>query len=218
MDISRSKVSLKMNKLTTFYIVRHAETEYNTKQLAQGHLDSPLTERGINGARARAEKLRDIEFDLIFSSDLLRAKRTAEIIKLERQLEVKTTEMLRERYYGPFEGKPGHLLSEFREFLVKLKEAGVDISKNSPVESDESLVTRLLNFIRETSYAYPGKNILAVTHGGVIRIFLMHLGYKSLTRKAVENTGYVKIETDGVEFFVREAVGIELDNRVRNVI
>src|SRR3989344_5835107 len=93
-------------KLTTFYIVRHGQTEWNTKGLLQGHGDSPLTYLGVKQAEQIRDELKSIHFDAIFSSDLLRAKRTAEIVALERKIAVKTTQALRERDFGHFEGKP----------------------------------------------------------------------------------------------------------------
>ena len=62
--------------MTTIYIVRHGETKWNVKQLMQGHKDSPLTEKGIEQAEEIKKELKNIHFYRIFSSDLLRAKRT----------------------------------------------------------------------------------------------------------------------------------------------
>ena len=89
-----------MNNLTTIYIVRHGETNQNVKRIIEGHGDTPLNENGEMQAKLISEKLRHVQFDLAFSSDLLRAKRTAEIIALEHNLLVETTRLLRERYYG----------------------------------------------------------------------------------------------------------------------
>ncbi len=60
-----------MNKLTTFYLVRHGETEYNVKGIIQGQSDSPLTRKGIDETKKLAKNLKGIKFDYIFSSDLL---------------------------------------------------------------------------------------------------------------------------------------------------
>ena len=84
------------NLTSTIYLVRHGETEWNTEGRLQGQKDSFLTAKGEKQAAQTAEKLKGVKFDAIFSSDLLRAKRTAEIIKLERQLEINTTKALRE--------------------------------------------------------------------------------------------------------------------------
>ncbi|MBI2630816.1 histidine phosphatase family protein [Candidatus Nomurabacteria bacterium] len=53
----------------TLYLVRHGETEWNVKKITQGQSESTLTENGIRQAEETAEKLKDIKFDAIFSSD-----------------------------------------------------------------------------------------------------------------------------------------------------
>ena len=92
-------------KFCRFYIVRHGETEWNTKKIMQGHLDSPLTENGINQAANLANELKEIEFIKVISSDLMRAYRTAKIIAVDKDIAVTSTELLREINLGPFTGK-----------------------------------------------------------------------------------------------------------------
>lgn len=200
-----------MNNLTTFYIVRHGETEFNRKKLIQGHIDSPLTEEGIAKIKEVAERFRDTHFDLAFSSDLLRAKRTAEIIRLERKLEIKTTEILRERFFGKYEGKDFQTVKEYDALKDHLTDQEKFVFTDGNVESDESIVTRLLTFIRETAITHPGKSVLVATHGSVVRILLIHLGYgtyKSLNHGAIDNVAWIKLETDGVDFFIKETEGV----------
>ena len=62
------------------YIVRHGITEWNALQKVQGSVDIPLAEEGIRLARLTGEALKDVHFDLCFSSPLQRAKQTAELI------------------------------------------------------------------------------------------------------------------------------------------
>lgn len=196
------------------YLVRHGETDWNTKGIIQGHSDIPLNKVGIKQAKKLAEKLRTVNFDAVFSSDLLRAKRTAEIITMEKKLVVKTTYALRERYFGKYEGKHYSLLhqAEVKKLLSAYKKL---VKKSHPdvdsVETDEQLVNRFIPFIREVAVGYPGKNVLVVTHGGIMRWFLIHLGFadvKTLPPGSIENTAYVKIESDGVDFFIKEMIGI----------
>lgn len=201
-----------MNKLTTFYLVRHGETEYNLKGIAQGHLDSPLTPKGIEDARKLGVKFKDIFFDMIFSSDLLRAKRTAEIISLERNLAVQTTKLLRERHYGKYEGKPYKAVYAYRKLLNKLKTQKNHNKVKDQFEEDESLISRLITFLRETSVAFPGCTILVVTHGGIMRIFLKHMGFTNMPSGSIENLGYYIVETDGVDFFLKNSQGINFKN------
>lgn len=203
------------NNLTTMYIVRHGETEWNTKGLMQGHQDSPLTKNGEDQALQITEELKKIEFDLIFSSDLLRAKRTAEIIAVEKKLAVETTKLLRERYFAEYEGKPYHALKAFNNVFESLTEEKKFKYKEGSIESDEDITTRFITFLRETAITHPGKNILAVTHGGNMRSFLIKIGfgtYKNLNHDAISNTAYIKLLTDGIDFFVKETKGIEIKN------
>ena len=69
-----------------------------------------------------------------------------------------------------------------------------------------SLLQRIFTFLRETAIAYPGKNILVGTHYGVLRTILIHLGVKTheeFENMRMKNGGYIKLDSDGVEFFVK---------------
>ena len=92
-----------MKDFCTIYLVRHGETDWNVKNIIQGQIDIPLNKKGENQALEIANELKDIHFDAIFSSDLSRAKRTAEIIATERKLAVVATKTLREMYFGKFQ-------------------------------------------------------------------------------------------------------------------
>lgn len=205
-----------MNDMTTFYLVRHGQTEWNVKGLIQGTSDSPLTKDGINQAKELAKQLSHVEFDLIFSSDLLRAKKTAEIIVGEKNLAMQTTKLLRERNFGPLEGKSSAYFKEWDEALKMLAvEERYSYRHLDIVESDKDVIERFLIFISELAVRYPGKNILAVTHGGIMRTVLNRLGkLENFARHgAVGNGAYVKILTDGKDIFVKEIVGIKFDDQ-----
>ncbi len=62
------------------YIIRHGQTELNITNVLQGRSNHPLNETGIRQAEEAAERLKDISFDVVYSSPLIRAVRTAEII------------------------------------------------------------------------------------------------------------------------------------------
>lgn len=206
-----------MNHLTTIYIVRHGQTEWNVKRLMQGHGDSPLTPDGIAQAKNRGNDLAHVHFDAVFSSDLLRANRTAKLILLEKQLAIKTAQALRERNYGKYEGKP---YKEYEKDLKNLLEKYKHLSEDEifqqfmgDVETREEAGARFVTFLREIAVGYKGKTVLIVSHGGVIRYFLIHLGLldgKSITFGGINNLGYAVVESDGVDFFVKETVGIEI--------
>ena len=206
-----------MSNKITVYVVRHGETEWNTKKIIQGHKDSPLTELGVNQAKELAKQFKKIKFDLVFSSDLLRAKKTAEIIAAEHNLAVETTKLLRERAFGHLEGQPIMALKAFEEVIEKLSGDKFYTYKSSPdIESNGEIVERIITFLREAAIAHAGKKILVITHGGIIRTFLVKLGVLAY-RDAVwiGNGDYVKLETDGSDFEVKEIKGMERRNGKR---
>lgn len=206
---------MKDKNYCTMYVVRHGETDWNVLDLIQGQTDTMLTKNGEIQAKEAARELGKIHFDAVFSSDLIRARRTAEIISLEKKIAVQTTKLLCERNYGSLQGKSHSTLKEIDKLYDALKEEERFSFKPFPdVESDEEVVGRFITFAREVAVANAGKTILVVAHGGLMRIFLMHLRFANFKKSAVKtisNGGYVKLKTDGVDFFVEETVGIKKD-------
>ncbi len=210
------------NNLTTIYLVRHGESEANAGgdgglNIKYGELGSPLSEKGIKQALSRKASLKDVHFDAVFSSDLLRTVRTAEIITEERELAVKTSDAIREREASKYIKNHTELtrekfLSDLRATLKDLTEKEKMQYKHSEhMESAEEAAVRLITFLREIAVAYPGKTVLVINHGTVMRSFLTHIGwakYDELPTGTIENTGYAVLESDGVDFFVKETHGI----------
>lgn len=203
------------NKNCTLYIVRHGETDWNVKQIIQGHSNSTLTENGKKQIKNLAEKLKHIHFDALFSSDLLRTRQTSEILNIQRKLAIKTTDAIRERFFGRYEGLASEKFHEqVKDLLVEyetLSEENKRKFKYPTSESDDELISRVITYLREISVAYPGKKVLVVSHGGVLKNLLIHLGwatYKSLSTGGVSNGAYIILESDGVDFFVQGTVGI----------
>ena len=84
------------------YIIRHGQTELNSRHVLQGRSDHPLNAAGISQAREAAERLRAVSFSGVFTSPLIRAIRTAEIVV--PGLAPVVDERLIEMDYGPYEG------------------------------------------------------------------------------------------------------------------
>lgn len=200
----------------TIYIVRHGESQDNANGILAGHTDNELTENGKNQARERAEDFKDIKFDAVFSSDLARARQTAEIAKVNKELVVNTKEIIRERYFGEFEGKSvDEYIKLNQEMIEKLKDATEEEKMNfKPYESYESnteISSRMITFLREVAVSFPGQIILIVSHGSIIRSTMMRLGfykYHELPSLSVSNLAYFKIKSDGVDFFLEETKGV----------
>lgn len=149
-----------MNSHITLFLIRHGETEENRLRILQGHLPGTLTPEGIRQARERAEDLANAEvpFDLLLCSDLLRARRTADLIGERLRLAVRPTPLLRERDWGSITGR------RIEEVISTANEA-------PGVESVEAMFSRariLLDVIRND---YPGaQRVLLVSHGLFLRV------------------------------------------------
>ena len=86
------------------YIVRHGETDWNKRHKVQGRTDIPLNDYGRRLARETAEGMKNIRIDLAFTSPLLRAKETAQIILEGRDVPLYDEERLQEISFGRYEG------------------------------------------------------------------------------------------------------------------
>lgn len=214
----------KIIKPCTIYLVRHGETDNNKNKIIQGaQVDAPLNQTGENQAKAVAEKLKKINFTVAFSSDLVRAKRTAEIIALEHNLAVVTKKILRERSLGTLEGLPEAVYYKKLKSLLDQFEVLSDKEKfkfDFPygIEKLDLAVARLITFLREISLAYLGKTVLVVSHGAMIRHFLIHIGFATFRElkwrpgqpPPVENLGTAVLICDGIDFFVKETFNINV--------
>lgn len=147
--------------MTKICLVRHGLTEYNAQRKLQGSSDIPLNSEGESQAKSAREKLKAYDFDLIISSPLIRAYRTAEIINEYHDLEIETMDELKEQYFGPLEGN--HI---------------DDIQEKYPdgifpgAESFESLSNRVAKAIKKIENTYPDKHILLTAHSRTIKSIL----------------------------------------------
>ena len=202
-----------MKNICTLYLIRHGETEWNVKKLLQGHTDIPLNKKGEIQARQLARKFAQTHFDAVFSSDLIRAKRTAEIVTQEKKLAIFTTKALRERNFGQYEGR-SFVQKKISTLIGKLEAETKTIIKE-PFENNEILMMRFSTFLRETAVAYLGKTVLIVSHGGPMRHFLARLDpeyyREELGRVRINNLAYFKIKSDGIDFFLEEASGVNIE-------
>ena len=89
--------------LTRLCLVRHGETAWNAERRLQGHTDIPLNAHGLAQAQATAASLAGERFDAAYSSDLARARQTAEAIAGRCRLTPAFDDRLRERHYGAFQ-------------------------------------------------------------------------------------------------------------------
>ena len=190
-------------------LVRHGQSEWNEKNLFTGWKDPGLTAKGVEEAKSAGIQLRTegFQFDVMFTSDLLRAQKTGEIILKElgvTNLSVVKNQALNERDYGDLSGLNK---DEARE---KWGDEQVHIWRRSfdtPPPGGESLkgtAERVLPYFKKEilPQLLEGKNILIAAHGNSLRSLVMELD--QLTKEQVVKleiaTGdpiYYEIESSG---------------------
>ena len=163
--------------MITLYIVRHGNTTFNARGRLQGQTDSPLTNKGVKDAQAIGKMLRKVHFDAIYSSDLSRARRTAEIIQktLRMHKRIICLKALREIDYGKATGlkkKDAKIV-----FPYYKKKASFVFPKG---ESYQQVKKRVVHVIQSIEKKNQSKTILVVTHAGCIRGLLSEFQKKSL--------------------------------------
>lgn len=197
-----------------FYIIRHGETEWNLKGRIQGQLDSPLTQAAIEETKQKRTQLPIKEFSAIYSSDLGRAKQTAQLLNAEHKLASFTTALIRERYLGILQGKARQDLNDRLLQLLDNLENITQLKAEDPtidIETTEEFITRILLLLRQLALARSDEKVLLVAHSGVMRHLLHKLGVfnvKRLYHIKIENLGYFVVDSNGSEFKVRQLVGI----------
>jgi 2,3-bisphosphoglycerate-dependent phosphoglycerate mutase len=157
--------------LARLWLVRHGQTDWNAAGRIQGHTPTELNQAGRGQSLALGKLLAKHSFAAIWSSDLPRAVQTAALIAEGAgwSLPVQTTEALRERSFGKFEGATSAEIHAARTALG-LEQTGdlADWTGMPGIETNETLWGRVEGSLRELSTGYAGKDVLVVTHGGVI--------------------------------------------------
>jgi broad specificity phosphatase PhoE len=154
--------------VTTLLLVRHGETDWNRDGRWQGHSDTQLNDAGREQAHRVAGELGDV--DAIYSSDLARARETADIIAAQLGgLEVNVDQRLRERSFGAWEGRTApEIEADFAEQLARWRAgngAGAD-----DAEPFDAFGDRVRDFLEDLLAKHPGATVLVVAHGGSIRV------------------------------------------------
>jgi broad specificity phosphatase PhoE len=156
------------------YLARHGETPWNNEGRWQGHTDVALSDRGREQAMALGARVRDKGIAHVCSSDLSRAKETAEIVARQIGLAgVVVDPDLRERAFGVFEG----LTRE--ECAARHPEVWADYERDRRIyppgaEAHEHVLARMSAAVRRAALAPAGDGqaVLVVSHGGSVRLLL----------------------------------------------
>ncbi|HUW71664.1 MAG TPA: class I tRNA ligase family protein [Candidatus Humimicrobiaceae bacterium] len=173
LEVIGSKKDLVSQKFSEnkYFLLRHGTYPGNLEDIVVCWPEKrsfPLTKEGENQIKAVAQKLKNENIDLIFSSDLLRTKQTAEIIGKELGIKPKFDKKLREISVGILNGKPIKEIGRFWDKEKKLSplEYYSRRFQVAPPEGENytDIERRMYQFIKRIDKKYQGKNILIVGH------------------------------------------------------
>ena len=180
--------------MAKLYLIRHGETDYNNALRFQGQTDIPLNRKGIEQAEKAAAFFRDIPLQAIYTSTLIRAKTTAEIIAGVKGMELQETDALREMSFGIWENMNS---KDIQKKYAKEWKDFFSSPPNTTIPQGESMSDvqkRAYPTVQEILDRYPEGDVAFVAHGGIIRVLIctmlgldlnrawhLHVGNASIT-------------------------------------
>jgi len=199
--------------MTRLYLVRHGETDWNVEHRYQGWTDIPLNAKGREQAKQVAQSLSNLSFQAIYASTLKRAIETAEAIAEMQGVHVETHDSLKEIYFGTLEGKT---LREVYEEHIQNTISSVDSLHAKIVPDQESgfdVSQRALPTLVQIAKKHQGKNVLVVTHGGVLHSLLVTIAGMEWGSFHIENGQILTFAYDQEKLtFLEEKVYLDRDS------
>src|SRR5262245_6462707 len=153
--------------MTELIVMRHGETDWNRQQRFQGQIDVPLNAAGLAQARRLAQRLADEAFDVVVTSDLLRARITAEVAAAGRAIVCEP--LWREQAFGVLEGLDAPTIIErhpqlWTQWLLH----DADYALPGGGESVRMFHPRVLSALQRVAQQHNGARVAVFTHGGVL--------------------------------------------------
>jgi len=195
-----------MSAPTRLCLVRHGETAWNAEHRVQGQLDVPLNAIGQAQALAAARVLAEERFDAIYSSDLSRARQTAEPAAGALGLEVVLQAGLRERHYGIFERLTyAEVKTRFPEDYARFEARDPEFAFRTG-EALRDFFDRSIAAVAGIAARHPGGHLLVFTHGGVLDMLYRHvtgLGISAARTFGIPNAGLNRLELQSRGWVIR---------------
>ena len=178
----------------TIYLIRHGESVANKQGIYQGQsIDTGLTELGIKQARAAAKALTGLKFKTIYTSPLIRAKETAQMIGNQTGLPILTNIKLLEINHGSWEGKKINEFNQTEQKLLNRWRKQPDQAQMLKGETLKDVASRCQRFIQSLP---DGQETAVITHDVIIRVMtIMALKHKlkHIWRFALDNGGITTV-------------------------
>jgi alpha-ribazole phosphatase/probable phosphoglycerate mutase len=193
----------------TILLVRHAHTEMAGRFC--GESDPPLSEQGREQLAMLAQELAPRPLNHIFSSDLQRSQQTARCIASTRGLEFKPMPALREMRFGAWEGLTWDAVSERDPAFAARWMADYPWLPSPGGEEFSSFRERVRQSLAEIAAQSEGECVAVVTHGGVIRTFVvdvLKLSERELASVACPYASFVELRLRAGQWFIKDATSI----------
>ena len=188
---------------TIIYLIRHGESVGNVNRICLGHTDLGLTDRGTKQAELTAKRLSDVTVSAVYSSDLIRAYNTAIPHANLRGITVKTSEELRELYFGEWENRAvAELISEYGDmFPVGWRQHFATFTPPCG-ENVQACAVRMERELKRLAAGHFGEHIIVVSHAAAIRALwgkILGLSPEEATSAISfpSNASYSVLEYDG---------------------
>ena len=157
--------------MTRICVVRHGETDWNIEMRLQGQIDRPLNASGEAQAVAVGRHFLGVQADALYSSDLLRARQTAQPIADALQRPITLLAALRERNFGRCEGLTiEEIGARYADDARAIKSRDPDYAAPGGGESRRQHRARVLECLAGLVSNHPGQTIVLVTHGGILDV------------------------------------------------
>lgn len=186
------------------YIMRHGETDDNTRRVLQGQKDNPLNERGRQQALKVKEELSGIEFDKIYSSPLIRAVETAQLATGRNREDIILEERIKEIGFGVLEGT---VLEEMKPPYNNFFKAPSCYVAPEGGESLLELSARTWSFLLEIKGTLPGKKVLLVSHGAAIHSMIYQIRKQTIDHfwdMNLGNCGLLEVSDETGEYTIQK--------------
>jgi probable phosphoglycerate mutase len=157
-------------------IVRHGETDWNNAGILQGWFDIPINELGRTQAYELAKSFVGAGFVAVWTSPLVRASETSEIIATVLNLPPPTHhEGLKERNFGVIQGVPKSELAELNPLLLQQIQRRNPSAHFEGGETMDEFAERVLSALRDIGACHRGDRVLVITHGWVMDVVTRHM-------------------------------------------
>ena len=180
------------------YIMRHGLTDWNVRHKLQGQTDIPLNGEGRRMAEKAAEAYQSVPLDLCYSSPLIRAHETAEIVLRGRNIPIRTDDRLREMCFGEYEGLENSFLDPDCPINTLFLKPEAYTCSVGGAETFGQLFARTGSFLREVAdpLLKEGKNVLIVGHG-VMNLSIIsqirHLPIEEFWKPGIESCKMIRL-------------------------